>query len=291
MIEFVSAMALIAMTCLGYFSNIFDFNELFNVSFETLLLFNIFGRCFMTISFRQTIEGKKRIIYESIIFIISTICLSILYLYHANYLLVNSTLLMAFIMIVCFLIFLSVKIYIIKYNIYGKRYLFWQILDIILLGCCTFLSLYINNYNLNFKLGILAISFMTILGIINEHITRKLDYWVALNGFKTEIELLVLNREINRITYPPEKNLKEDKIFSKCVTILDLSTIRVIETHSLVKIVSKILLKYGYSFKEAHRVSSGFLMVLNNNLMRRNLDGSIIPSRILNLYYNFKNKK
>lgn len=285
MIEFTSAIALIFMTFIGRFSNIFNFKELFDVSYETLLLFTVFGRCFMSISTMQTIAEKKRILFESFLFMISTICLSILYLYHTRYFL-NNDVPKIVISSLCFFIFLIVKIYVLKHNTYGSKYLMWQIIDIFLLAICSSLSFTISESNLTFKNGMLAIITMLILGIVNEHVLKKLNYWTALKDFKSEIKLLILNKKIAKITYPPDKNLDKDPIYSKCVIILQDSTIRVLDAHYLSKIVLKYLLRDGYSFKEAHQLSSKFLMVLNNNLMRRKWDSSIIPSRILNFIYN-----
>ena len=45
---------------------------------------DIFGRCFITIVNIQTLSDKKRLLFESIIFIFSTICLVMLYLYHID---------------------------------------------------------------------------------------------------------------------------------------------------------------------------------------------------------------
>lgn len=292
MIELGASIALIIMTLIGYFTNWFNFKELLDVSYESLLVFIIFGRCFMTISYMQTVAEKKRISFESIIFIVSTLCFGTLYLKHTNiFPFLDNIYPQIIIFIICFIIFLLVKIYVIKNNTYGLRYLIWQIIDIVLLSACFFINLYINPKNLTFSNGIFAILMMLALGAVNEHIIRKLLYWTILNDFKAEINLMIAYGNISKITYPPEKNLETDPIYSKCVFILKNSTFRINEVHILSEIVRKSLLKYGYTFSKAQKISSEFLMVLNNNLMRRKYDNTYIPSILLNFIYNINRKK
>lgn len=290
MIEFSSAIALFLITCLGFFTNLFDFKELFNTSYEALLLFTIFGRCFITIVNIQTVSDKKRLLFESIIFVFSTICLITLYLYHIDCIYFNTFYIQIFVFGACFIIFSTIKYYIIKHNIYGKKYLFLQILDIFIVLLCFICNFYINQNNISFKNIIFALFLVGILGALNKHIINKLEYWIALKGFIAEIKILTLNGNINRITYPPDKDINTDIIYSRCRIILEKCNIRVLETWKLEHIVYKTLISNGYSFKQAHKISSDFLGILSNNLMRRDLDAALIPTTFLNFIYNFKRK-
>ena len=123
---------------------------------------------------------------------------------------------------------------------------------------------------------------------INEHIVGKLRYWTYLRLFKESVLQLILSKREKKLTYPPEKDLIKDPIFSKCAIILNDSSIRVLDCYMLARIVRKILIENGFSFREAHYISSKFLGVLSNNLMRRSLDNKLLRSKIINFIYNKK---
>ena len=82
MIETISLFGLLLISFIGYTFDFFDFKELYCSAYGALLLFMIFGRCFMTISANQMIAEKNRLKIEVSLFFLATICLIFLCLYN-----------------------------------------------------------------------------------------------------------------------------------------------------------------------------------------------------------------
>jgi hypothetical protein len=296
MIEMISAIALMLMTAVGYFFDCFNFKEMFEVSYNSILILIIFGRSFLTIAHNNMITEGKRIFIESTLFIFASFCLINLYLFNTNIIFFNNKyIIQILISIICGIIFSCIKIYVLKNNVYGKKYLSWQLLDIVFVITASILSFYINEES-NTRIIFLTILNIFLLGCINEHILKKLEYWIALNDFKSEIDFLILKNKIEKITYPPIENLKKDlevdPVFSKCMILLrDTTLTRQYEYNKLIKIVKNKMIKSGKSVKDAHLISSRFGVVLDNTLMRRYLDKNmVIPAKFLNLFYRFFRK-
>ena len=81
MIDTISLFGLLLISFVGYTFDFFDFKELYCSAYGALLLFMIFGRCFMTISANQMIAEKNRLKIEVSLFFLATICLIFLCLY------------------------------------------------------------------------------------------------------------------------------------------------------------------------------------------------------------------
>ena len=289
MIEVFSAVALFIMTLLGHLLSIFDFKEMFKMSYKSLLLFIIFGRCFLTISKSKEVSEKTRILFETILFTFCSADLVILYLINIGDFF-KSNLPSCFIYINCGLFFILTKIYVLKVNIYGKRYTIWQLIDFSLIILLTIISYQLKNIALSFNTVIFILLIFCTLGYINERILRKLDYWVANLALISNINYLIKTNNIETITKQPIKKLKKDPIFSKCIIILEKSTFRPLGSIYLYRLVRKTLMDNGYKYLEAHNIATKFHGVLENNLMRRSLDDSFIPSRILNFIYSREKK-
>lgn len=290
MIETISLFGLLLISFVGYTFDFFDFKELYCSSYDTLLLFMVFGRCFMTISANQIITEKKRLKIEAFLFFLVTTCFIFLYLYYAKVFSEYNKTFIIIIYIISIFIFIAVKFYILYENHYGNKYAFWQILDIILIFFCVRYSLTLKTQELTNSTIIEIFFLMFFIAIINEHVLKKLRYWTYLKLFKESVLQLILSKRENKLTYPPEKDLIKDPIFSKCAIILNDSTIRIIDCYMLTRIVRKLLIENGFSFIEAHLISSKFLGILNNNLMRRNLDNKLLPSGIINFVYEIIRK-
>ena len=128
---------------------------------------------------------------------------------------------------------------------------------------------------------------MLLLAIVNEYILGKLRYWTYLKLFRESVLQLILSKREKRLTYPPEKDLIKDPIFSKCAIILNDSNIRVLDCYMLARIVRKLLIENGFSFREAHYISSKFLGTLSNEKKFRY---KLLPSKIINFIYDKKRK-
>ena len=61
MIEIISLSGLLLSSFMGYIFNFFDFKEIYCSAYGALLLFMVFGRCFITSSSNQMIPEKKRL--------------------------------------------------------------------------------------------------------------------------------------------------------------------------------------------------------------------------------------
>jgi len=285
MIETISLFGLLLISFIGYIFDFFDFKEIYCSAYSTLLLFMVFGRCFMTISDNQMIAEKKKLKIEAFFFFLATACLIFLYLYYTKAFSEYNKIFIIIIYIISVFVFIAVKSYILYNNHYGKKYAFWQILDIILIFFCIRCNLILKTQELTYGIIIEIFFLMSSVAIINEHILRKLRYWTYLKLFKESVLQLILSKREDKLTYPPEKDLIKDPIFSKCAIILNDSTIRIVDCYMLTRIVRKLLIVNGFSFIEAHLISSKFLGVLYNNLMRRNLDNKLLPSNIINFIY------
>lgn len=288
MIETVSLFGLLLISFIGYIFNFFDFKEIYCSAYGALLLFMVFGRCFMTISANQMITEKKRLKIEVFFFFLATTCLIFLYLYYTKIFSEYNKMFITIIRIICIIVFTAVKSYILYNNHYGKKYAFWQILDIILIFFCVRCNLILKTQELTYGITIEIFFLMFSVAIINEHILKKLRYWTYLKLFKESVLQLILSKRENKLIYPPEKDLIKDPIFSKCAIILNDSTIRMLDCYMLTRVVRKLLIENGFSFEEAHLISSKFLGILSNNLMRRNLDNKLLPSNIINFIYEKK---
>ena len=76
MIETISLFGLLLISFVGYTFDFFDFKELYCSAYGALLLFMIFGRCFMTISANQMIAEKNRLKIEvSLFFLGFALCI------------------------------------------------------------------------------------------------------------------------------------------------------------------------------------------------------------------------
>ena len=84
MIETISLFGLLLISFIGYIFDFFDFKEIYCSAYSTLLLFMVFGRCFMTISDNQMIAEKKKLKIEAFFFFLATTCLILLYLYYTK---------------------------------------------------------------------------------------------------------------------------------------------------------------------------------------------------------------
>lgn len=288
MIETISLFGLLLISFIGYVFNFFDFKEIYCSAYGALLLFMVFGRCFMTISANQMITEKKRLKIEVFFFFLATTCLIFLYLYYTKVFSEYNKMFITIIRIICIIVFTAVKSYILYNNHYGKKYAFWQILDIILIFFCVRCNLILKTQELTYGIIIEIFFLMFSVAIINEHILKKLRYWTYLKLFKESVLQLILSKRENKLIYPPEKDLIKDPIFSKCAIILNDSTIRMLDCYMLTRVVRKLLIENGFSFEEAHLISSKFLGILSNNLMRRNLDNKLLPSNIINFIYEKK---
>ena len=288
MIETISLFGLLLISFIGYVFNFFDFKEIYCSAYGALLLFMVFGRCFMTISANQMITEKKRLKIEVFFFFLATTCLIFLYLYYTKVFSEYNKMFITIIHIISIIVFIVVKSYILYNNHYGKKYAFWQILDIILIFFCARCNLILKTQELTYGIIIEIFFLMFSVAIINEHILKKLRYWTYLKLFKESVLQLILSKRENKLIYPPEKDLIKDPIFSKCAIILNDSTIRMLDCYMLTRVVRKLLIENGFSFEEAHLISSKFLGILSNNLMRRSLDNKLLPSNIINFIYEKK---
>lgn len=284
MIEMFASVFLILIYFIGKFLPFFDFNELFIISYKVLLLFIVFGRCFLTIAQNKLLSEKKRFIIETVLFSICTTCLIILYL--NNFCVFQFYIVpKAVIYTICISIFFIIKFYTLKNNIYGKVFFICQIADIFFVSFAGLNTLFVSES----YFSIIIIN-MLIIGLVNEYSLFKQNYWLALKDFTSNIEYLIITNDIMKITYPPIKNLESDIIFSKCVILLKYSNLRMAETYKLAKIVKKLLSKYGINKTKAHEISSQFLGILNNNLMRRENDTFLFPTRFLNILQEFQRR-
>ena len=288
MIETISLFGLLLISFIGYIFNFFDFKEIYCSAYGALLLFMVFGRCFMTISDNQMIAEKKKLKIEAFFFFLATTCLIFLYLYYTKAFSEYNKIFIIIIYIINVFVFIAVKSYILYNNNYGKKYAFWQILDIILIFFCARCNLILKTQELTYSIIIEIFFLMSSIAVINEHILRKLRYWTYLKLFKQSVLQLILSKREDKLIYPPEKDLIKDPIFSKCAIILNDSTIRVFDCYMLTRVVRKLLIDNGFSFEEAHLISSKFLGILSNNLMRRSLDNKLLPSNIINFIYEKK---
>lgn len=288
MIETISLFGLLLISFVGYTFDFFDFKELYCSAYGALLLFMIFGRCFMTISANQMIAEKNRLKIEVSLFFLATICLIFLCLYNEEVFNEYNKIFLIIIHTISLFVFISVKSHILYRNDYGKRYAFWQILDIVLIFFCFRCNLILKVKELTNGMIIEIFLLMLLVAIVNEYILGKLRYWTYLRLFRESVLQLILSKREKRLTYPPEKDLIKDPIFSKCAIILNDSNIRVLDCYMLARIVRKLLIENGFSFREAHYISSKFLGILSNNLMRRNLDNKLLPSKIINFIYDKK---
>jgi len=252
---------------------------------NAILIFIVFARCLITIAYDLSIPDTSRIMQESLILFFATICQIMLFSYYK----LNILTLLIIVYTVCFIMFLSIKVFLFKKNIYGEKYIFWQIVDIFL--TLTYIA---SSILLNYKYSFILIIFIFVNGIclmcVNRYILNKTEYWISLNSFKEIIKTLIIENKVKSLTYPPERNLEKDLIFSKCVVILKYSTFRIIGCYYLQSVVKEILIKNNFSKKEAQLISSKFLGILTNNLMRRKLDASLLPSKIINKFYNLERK-
>lgn len=288
MIEIISLSGLLLSSFMGYIFNFFDFKEIYCSAYGALLLFMIFGRCFITISSNQMIPEKKRLKIEIFFFFLATTCLILLCLYNTKVFSEYNKIFIITIYAISLFVFISVKSHTLYKNHYGKKYVFWQMFDIVLIFFCTKCNLILKTKELTYSIAIEIIFLILLDAAINEHIVGKLRYWTYLRLFKESVLQLILSKREKKLTYPPEKDLIKDPIFSKCAIILNDSSIRVLDCYMLARIVRKILIENGFSFREAHYISSKFLGVLSNNLMRRSLDNKLLPSKIINFIYNKK---
>ena len=244
----------------------------------------------MTISANQMIAEKNRLKIEVSLFFLATICLIFLCLYNEEVFNEYNKIFLIIIHTISLFVFISVKSHILYRNDYGKRYAFWQILEIVLIFFCFRCNLILKVKELTNGMIIEIFLLMLLLAIVNEYILGKLRYWTYLKLFRESVLQLILSKREKRLTYPPEKDLIKDPIFSKCAIILNDSNIRVLDCYMLARIVRKLLIENGFSFREAHYISSKFLGTLSNNLMRRSLDNNLLPSKIINFIYDKKRK-
>ena len=290
MIEIISLSGLLLSSFMGYIFNFFDFKEIYCSAYGALLLFMVFGRCFITISSNQMIPEKKRLKIEIFFFFLATTCLILLCLYNTKIFSEYNKIFIIIVYAISLFVFISVKSHILYKNHYGKKYVFWQIFDIVLIFFCIKYNLILKTKELTYSIAIEIIFLILLDAAINEHIVGKLRYWTYLRLFKESVLQLILSKREKKLTYPPEKDLIKDPIFSKCAIILNDSNIRVLDCYMLARIVRKLLIENGFSFREAHYISSKFLGTLSNNLMRRNLDNKLLPSKIINFIYDKKRK-
>jgi len=307
MIELITILSIIALSIIGYVCSFFDFYQMFNASYSTLVVFTIFARGFLAITENRLLNSKKRTLMEALLFVLVIECLLSLYFYYftvAEYRIIKHivfTLCLTCLVLLkiyqftgryCpYLLFQKKDNYQFSRVKYGPKYKFWQTIDLLLMLFAVVCSYYIDFRETNLYVSLLISLPIICIGLVNLHIRRAKAYWIALEEFKDQIKLLILKNEIDQIAYPPIKDLKDDYVFSRCVVILNKSTFRILEVRKLTFIVQKILLKEGYIFEKAHEIASGFLGVLNNNLMRRKYDDKFIPSFIINSLYKIKRKK
>lgn len=291
MIDTIAILGLIITIVFGK-TNLYTMSELLNSLHCCILIFIICGRIFLTIAQDNSIKESKRLLIECTIYLIF------------NVLLITSVLNFSisyprepYWQIGCYLsliicIVLS-KIYLFKNNIYGKSYLFWNIIDCILIAILFVLDFFISEFSLIKDTVLFEISMVMIalVYLVDGHISHSLKYWIHTNAFIKTIDNIAKEKIVEIIMIPQNRDLKKDEIYKNCVFILNNSFIRFLELQKLMMTVRKILLKNGYDRSCATLISAHFYANLQINLMKRDLDYSLLPSRLIKFIQKLKRRR
>ena len=284
MVELISLGCLILISIIGGFDNY----QLFNISHNSILIFMLYARLFVTVASDRSVKEKTRIFIESVLYLICTSY----FIFAFNFFKcpINQQLLQIFSYCLALVCIATSKIYLFKTNIYGNMYVFWQIVDCVLILSLGAVDFIITEPVLKSHKGIQVMSFVILglLAFVNEHILYSREYWVHRNAFIKTINRLIREDLIETIIIPPTRNLETDELYNKCIYILKNSTVRVIEVYRLSRLVKNLLLKAGIDRKTSALVGSYFQANLAINLMRRNLDYALLPTRVLNKMQDLK---
>lgn len=292
MIEMLGLLGLVAAWMLGKLS-FFDQYEIFNSAHFAMTTFIIYARAFLTIVNDKTIHERKRAIIESLLYVF----LTIMFIYSCTYFSDTENRFIPALQVPAYtisvIVIFLIKWYLIKNNIYGKRYFYWQLVDTFFICALLILDFFICEetlflYNWTY---VLSIFLFISLALINEHILSKTNYWIHKNALVKTITNIAKDDLVDTLVIPFTRNLGNDKVYNQCVYILKYSFIRIIELDSLRRMVKKILLKAGYKKEDAILISSYFHANLMINLMRRDYDFSLVPARILDKIQEHKRCK
>ena len=291
MIDTIAIFGLIITIVFGKL-NLYVMSELLNSLHCCILIFIICGRIFLTIAQDNSIKESKRLLIECTIYLIFNILLISNVLYFSSSYPRDPYWQIGCYSSLILCITLS-KIYLFKNNIYGKRYLFWNIIDCILIAILFVLDFFISEFSLIKDIVLFEISMLMILllFLVNRHISRSLEYWIHINAFIKTIDSIAKEKIVEIIMIPQSRDLNKDEIYKNCIFILKSSFIRILELYKLMMIVRKILLKNGYDKSCATLISAHFHANLQINLMNRDLDYSLLPSRLVNYIQKRKRRR
>lgn len=297
MIETFACFGLLTIYLLGTFTSLFNnYYELFNAAYAASLMFIIFGRFFVVVAEDRSVKENKRILFEGHIYIACVILMVLGYLYFSNiweFFIGEAKFLRLSIFLLEIASVVSVKIHQLRsWKSYGKHYVICHIIDVIIVTAMMMLDFFIDKKIIILYNWIIPLCFILIIliAIVNKYILRKLEYWVHLKAFEERVRLMVRNGQLQDMIIPPSRNLQTDLVYNHCIYILDKSTFRILECHKLSADVKRILLEEKIDYKSAQLVSSQFLANLNNNLMRRKYDNSVLPTIITSSLQKRKTK-
>lgn len=166
---------------------------------------------------------------------------------------------------------------------YGYVYLICELIDIATIFIIITINLmispeYIHSHNevvLNYML-LLIVSLIT-----RRIIVYKLDFWYHKKVLLTKFDILIAQDRIEQIFTPLERKVADDYILYDCNFIMRKSFIRSATLNSIIRIFMRKLLAAGFNRASVIKYTAMFTACLMTNLMKRDMDFSVIPTFII----------